>query len=397
MLLCAPLLLHCGGTQPELELAKGGVRKDPGAGSSAAVAPAPRAAPAAAPAIASAGLGEAKVDTLRGPLAPGLRGFCMHGGAPLVGRPLVDTLGRLYLVTQDGYLHAYEADGRFRFSFTVTGTPLGSPSLRASDNAVLLGTTARAVYGIAADGQLSFKAHTVTPVWSGLHARDAASVVYVGLDRYLYALSNHGAALYRVALPGQPVGEPVVAHNGLVWVPLDTGLARMEQARSVRRFPTPAPVDELALSARGPFVLTAGSLWSFQPSGSATDHGRAGTLLADGTSVLALDGRGGGLWFPGGDPARAVALGPYEALEPSGEGGLLHGRALLPLDTGEVALLDVTNPAATSLRRSPILSESLALAAFTPGGARILVTSRSGRACLLDDPFTAPRRLGTSR
>ncbi len=134
------------------------------------------------------------------PRSPGI--LCPRRRAP--GRPSArGWLGRLYLVTQDGYLHAYEADGRFRFSFTVTGTPLGSPSLRPADGAVLLGTTARSVYGIGSEGQLFFRAHTVTPVWSGLHARDAQSVVYIGLDRYLYALSNRGVALYRVPIPGE--------------------------------------------------------------------------------------------------------------------------------------------------------------------------------------------------
>lgn len=328
---------------------------------------------------------------MRRPLSPGLRGFCMHGGAPLVAQPLVDTLGRLYLVTQDGYLHGYEADGRFRFSFTVSGTPLGSPSLRAGDNAVLLGTTARAVYGIASDGQLSFRAHTVTPVWSGLHARDAQSVVYVGLDRFLYALSNRGAALYRVPIPGQPVGEPAVAPGGVVWIPLETGLARIEQALSVRRFPTRAPVDQLALGARAAFVLTAGSLWSFQASGAATEHGPAEELLSDGTAVLALGSDGTGAWFPTGDPAGRVLVRFPEVLRPSGAGGLFQGRVLLPLESGEVAWLDLSRAGNPQIRRELILTESLALATFAPGGARLLVTSRSGRACLLDDPFAPPR------
>jgi hypothetical protein len=321
----------------------------------------------------------------------------MHGGAPLVAQPLVDTLGRLYLVTQDGYLHGYEADGRFRFSFTVSGTPLGSPSLRAADNAVLLGTTARTVYGIASDGQLSFRAHTVTPVWSGLHARDAGSVVYVGLDRFLYALSNHGAALYRVLVPGQPVGEPAVAAGGIVWIPLDSGLARIEQAVSVRRFPTRDPVDQLVLGARAAFVLSGGSVWSFDATGVALDHGPAEALVSDGTAVLALGPRGSASWFPTGDPGKQVALRLPEALRPSGVGGLSRGRAVFPLETGEVARLDLSGSAEPELRRALILTESLALATFTPDGARMLVTSRSGRACLLDDPFAPTRAPDTSR
>lgn len=314
-----------------------------------------------------------------------------------MGYPLVDRLGRLYLVTQDGYLHSYEPDGRFRFSFTVSGTPLGSPSLRPSDEAVLLGTTARSVYGIRPDGQLSFRAATITPVWSGLHARDERSVIYVGLDRYLYALSNHGIALYRVPIPGQPVGEPAVAPGGVVWVPLDTGLARIHQALSVQRFPTAAPVDQVVLGARGPFALSGGQLWSFTQDGTAQAHGPAEGLAGDGTSVLAWDGAGGGTWFPGGDVSQAVTLHVLAGLRPSGTGGLAGERALLPLEDGEVALVDLSRPGAPAVRQMKILSEPVELAAFTPSRARLLVTSRGGRACLLDDPFGAARTPEASR
>jgi len=329
--------------------------------------------------------------------SPDLHGFCVHGGAPLVGPPLVDARGRLYLVTQDGYLHAYEGDGRFRFSFTMAGTPLGSASLRAADGVILVGTTARLVYGITSEGQLAFRAHTVTPVWSGLYPRDAASVVYIGLDRFLYALSNGGAALYRVAIPGQPVGEPAVGAGGVVWIPLDGGVARLEQAFSARRFALNGPADGLGLGAQGPLVVSGGTLYAFDARGLASSLGPAETVLGDGTSVLALDGAGGGAWFEGGDPARRVGLGPYPALAPSGRGGLAGRRALLPLATGELGHLDVTQPDEPRAARVQVLREPLTGASFTRGVPRVLVTSRSGQACLLDDPFAAARGAHGSR
>jgi hypothetical protein len=379
-------VLGCGGAEP---------RTSPPRGAAASNAPeSAHAGPADSPASGPSASG---TDPARAPLAVGVQGFCVHGGAPAVGAPLVDRLGRLYLVTQDGYLHSYEPDGRFRFSFTVSGTPLGSPSLRPSDEAVLLGTTARSVYGIRPDGQLSFRASTLTPVWSGLHARDMRSVIYIGLDRYLYALSNHGVALYRVPIPGQPVGEPAVAPGGVVWIPLDSGLARIHEALSVQRFATAAPVDQVVLGARGPFALSGGQLWSFAQDGTAQAHGPAEGLVGDGTSVLAWDGAGGGTWFPGGDVSHAVALGVLADLRPSGTAGLSGEQALLPLEGGEVALLDLAGPGAPGVRRLKVLTEPLELAAFTPGQARLLVTSRGGRACLLDDPFGAARTPKTSR
>jgi len=330
-------------------------------------------------------------------LAAGIRGFCVHGGAPLVGAPLVDRQGRLYLVTRDGYLHAYEEDGRYRFSYTVAGIPVGSPSLRESDGAVLLGTTARAVYGIGSQGQLFFRAHTVTPVWSGLHAQNKSSVVYLGLTRFLYALSNHGAALYRVAVPGQPVGEPVVGPDGTVWVPLDSGLARFEQAFSVKRWALPGPAEELALGGHGPLVLSGGTLYAFDASGTALEVGEAEALLGDGRSVLALDAEGGGRWLDGGDPARSRRITLPEPLRAGGPGDLAATRALVPLGTGEVAEIDLGDPEHPAVRRRALLHEPLTLVAFTPQPGRLLVTSISGRACLLDDPFLAARAAPGSR
>ena len=146
----------------------------------------------------------------------------------------------------------------------------------------------------------------------------------------------------------------------------------------------------------GGLSLLAG-VRSFGQSGGARSHVAAEWLAGNGTSVLALDGAGGGIWFPSGDPAQAIALGALGDLRPSGAGGVSRARALLPLESGEVALLDLSTPGSPELRRSSILSEPLALAAFTPSSGRILVTSRSGRACLLDDPFSSSRAGGTSQ
>src|SRR5690606_14887190 len=65
--------------------------------------------------------------------------WCASGGAPIVGAPVVDESDRSYIATADGYLHAFERDGRFRWSYTVKGTPLGSVSIRPSDGAILMG------------------------------------------------------------------------------------------------------------------------------------------------------------------------------------------------------------------------------------------------------------------
>jgi hypothetical protein len=218
--------------------------------------------------------------------------WCASGGAPIVGAPVVDENERTYVATADGYLHAFERDGRFRWSYTVKGTPLGSVSLRPGDGAILMGTTARYIYAIGQDGSLKFQYSTLTPVWSGLHALSPSTVVYLGHDSRLYALGNNGERKYRVKAPSDPMGGPVVADGDVVWVALVDGVAKFEAAFRLTRYPLPVAVEEVVVWGKGMVALGGGRAFSVSAEGVTSEISRARFVASDGISVVIIDEQG---------------------------------------------------------------------------------------------------------
>lgn len=226
------------------------------------------------------------------PDKPGPSGYvrwCSSGGAPIVGNPVVDDQERTYVATSDGYLHAFERDGRFRWSYTVKGTPLGSVSLRPSDGAILIGTTARLVYAIDQSGTLKWSFRTLTPVWSGLFALNESIVVFLGHDTRLYALTNTGRAQYRVRAPGEPMGGPVVAPSDVVWVGLADGIARFEAAFRLKKFPLPGPVEQIVVTSSGIVARAGGQGFSVNEQGETQALGEARYLASDGKRAVLVD------------------------------------------------------------------------------------------------------------
>lgn len=319
--------------------------------------------------------------------------WCIHGGSALVGSPVVDDQGRVYLVTADGYLHAFEADGRYRFSYTVKGTPLGSISLRPSDGAILLGTTAQRVYAINQSGRLLWSFSTITPVWSGIHPLDARTVVFIGLDFRLYALSTTGAARYRVPVPGIPVGEPTIDASGTVWVPLDTGIAGIEQAHRVERIPFEAPVERIVpLGGDRLVALSGGRVWTVADDRSPRDRGTADYVSAVGEVWLAASEEGDALLFDG-QKRSSVSVPAGLSDNPV----LTDGTAYFPLADGSLAVFDgwkkearAREAGALRVRRLPVADEALRTPVRDPSSGRLVVPTASGRICSLMIPPAPP-------
>lgn len=302
-----------------------------------------------------------------------------------MGDPLIDGESRVYLLTVDGYLHAFEADGRYRFSYTVSGTPLGSPSLRRSDGAILLGTTSRLVYAINQRGGLAMKATTVVPVWSGLYPLDDQSVTYLGLDRRVYALSNFGGALYRVRLPGPPTGEPVIGDDGLVWVPIDRGLARLHRALSLRLVALPQAVDEVLALGRGALVLAGSRAYWVDGAEEVHDLGpsvallrgerQAARLSPEGKLSL-IDVRGVERSLPLAGSTRGLL-----ARGVSGPGVLGGDSAYVALREGGVLRIDLQHP-----ERAPERLEvgTDSVTRLVAQGNKLAAVARSGLVCVRD-------------
>lgn len=219
--------------------------------------------------------------------------WCAAGGAPIVGLPVVDAQERVYVATSDGYLHAFERDGRFRWSYTVKGTPLGSVSLRPSDGGILIGTTARFLYAINQSGRLDWSFHTLTPVWSGLFELNPSTVVFLGQDERLYALKNRtGGARYRVHAPGLPMGGPIVAPKDVVWLALAEGAARFVSAQKLEKFYLPSATEQLVIAGSKAVARAGGMAYVLETGKEPRTLGKARFLAGDGRRVVLVDEAG---------------------------------------------------------------------------------------------------------
>lgn len=321
------------------------------------------------------------------PKSPAFVKWCASGGAPIVGAPVVDQAERTYVATSDGYLHAFERDGRFRWSYTVKGTPLGSVSLRPSDGAILIGTTGQFIYAINQDGSLRFRYPTLAPVWSGLHALNSQTVVFLGHDERIYAISNEGLRKYRVRAPSAPMGEPVVGLNDVVWLPLVDGVARFEAAFKLDRIPLSAPVEQAVALGHGVVARAGGHAFSLTSDGKTQTLGRARFLSGDGERILLVRPDGSlslttssGKNVPLGVPSQLVA-------QLSAAPTLAGERLWLPLTDGRVVVTDFAY-------EDPIevVLESAALSTPVVGrtGKWALIPSRGGQFCAVEIDRAGP-------
>lgn len=315
-------------------------------------------------------------DCVEPPRDPGIL-WCVSGGAPVVGLPVIDEKNRAYVATSDGYLHAFERDGRYRWSYTVKGTPLGSVSLRASDGLILMGTTSQLVYAITQQGTLYWSFNTVTPVWSGLFALNAGSVVFVGLDQRLYALSNSGGALYRVRAPQTPMGGPVVAPHDVVWVPLSDGVARFHAAYRLEHFRLPSAVEQLVTFREKAAALAAEKAYLIESQAEPQDLGAADYLASDSKHLLLATETALTLVEVGGKRRELkVDLGELGAAP-----ALADGRAWVPGADGILRIVELDQGVIDEIRvgtvalKTPVVSST---------GDYVILTDAMGRFCAFD-------------
>jgi outer membrane protein assembly factor BamB len=254
------------------------------------------------------------------------------------GDPLVDGRGRVYLTTTDGYLHAFEPDGRYRWSYTVSGAVMGRPVLRNYERTVLVGTTDRWLYAVTEAGQLDWAYPTLAPVMSGLVPAPDRSIVFVGGDGYVYSVSSGGIARWRAALGGFASADPLVGAGGVVWVSAGRELLRLDGAWRARRSVLPGEAMSGPLPLADGVAVVAGSqLVAFDAVGRGR-FSKANVAYAapsgSGLVTVSSDGRVEVIDAAGrGNFARALPAAPSEA--PAASGGVLY----VPLMTGALAII----------------------------------------------------------
>jgi hypothetical protein len=168
--------------------------------------------------------------------------FCISGGAPVVGEPRIAGDGSVHFLTSDSYLHSFEADGRFRSSYTLDGSVEFGLGERP-DGALFAMTTRGGLYAWEVTGQLRF--------FRALGARPLAPPVLLGEGRIgftaipgqFWAVGAWGETIYRVPLRGAPSAAEVVGDQ--VWLVRGAEIVALEAAWRQHVLQLPGPIAEL--------------------------------------------------------------------------------------------------------------------------------------------------------
>ena len=278
--------------------------------------------------------------------------FRFHAGAPLPGAPGVAPNGTVYVASAEGYVHALDAEGSFKWSYTVEGAIVGGPSVDA-DGRVYVATTSRRIYALSPNGRRYWLFNCPVRPETGVVRGTDGTLYFVGSDQHLWAISSRAGAMFRVGLSGKATAGPEAGPSGQVAVAVGSGEVSVVQT-AARRFDVSvgdAPATALVWLGESAFgALAGGRLFSFHPpsktpawapiSASHAARARADELvlaLEDGrlVTVSSRDGR---------EIARRPSVGKLSAppvvakdgtIVTPGEDGTL--RAVLP-DGGVLSL-----------------------------------------------------------
>jgi len=175
--------------------------------------------------------------------------FCVSGGAPVVGDPIIDHASALHFVSADSYLHSFESDGRFRSSYTLDAAP--SSGVVERDDGVLLALTVRGgLYGLEGSGQLRFQRKLGVLPASGLISLGQGRSGFLAQSGEFVVLGAWGEIIYRVRVRGPISGEAVLV-GGQVWLARGTELLALEAAWRQHVVPLPAPIRRLFAAKKG--------------------------------------------------------------------------------------------------------------------------------------------------
>ena len=177
--------------------------------------------------------------------------FRFNAGAPLLAPAAVAPDGMLCVGTVDGYVHALNADGSYRWSRTVQGAVARRPLF--SGERWYIATSNERIYALTREGTLSWVFKPPSPVQSELAAGPNGAVYFVGADRCLYGVSAHGGVSLRVAF-GELEAGPITSPDGAMWARNRAGSVLRVQGLDVRRsapdtasevtFPDPSAVTD---------------------------------------------------------------------------------------------------------------------------------------------------------
>jgi len=171
--------------------------------------------------------------------------------------------GTLCVGTADGYVHSLNGDGSFRWSHTVQGAVERRPLHVGSHWYVTAG--AGRIFALTPEGTLAWVFKPPSEVNSELSADVDGTAYFIGVDRFLYGLSQHGGVTLRARV-GPPSAGPERGPDGAIWLKNAAGEVFRARGQRVRRW---ASAERSPVVFSDPLVLTdpEGHLWQWRPDG----------------------------------------------------------------------------------------------------------------------------------
>ena len=189
--------------------------------------------------------------------------FHFDAGAPLAAPAGVAADGTVCVGTVDGYVHALDADGSYRWSYTVRGAVTRRPL--HVEKLWYVATSAERIYAFTEQGTLYWVFKPLSAVSSELAADSAGTLYFVGADRFLYGVSGHGSVSLRAPF-GELAAGPSAAADGAIWAENRAGNVIRVRGQDVRRFAPQAP-HEFEFSEPDTLRDPDGHLWHGRSDG----------------------------------------------------------------------------------------------------------------------------------
>lgn len=191
---------------------------------------------------------------------------CFSGDAAVTGTAEWDPDGRISFITSDGYLHVFEADGRFLYSYTVEGTPLGGPLF--TPQGTLVATSTGRAYLIGPSGKLTRSFPWVTRLSQGPFLIDEQHLGFLGTDGFFYLQSLFGGARLRRQLQPKVTGAMETSGSLLAYRARE-GLVFSSLSGKVRVTPDATNYFRLRASSAGFLFVGPESARWFSAQGEA--------------------------------------------------------------------------------------------------------------------------------
>jgi outer membrane protein assembly factor BamB len=149
--------------------------------------------------------------------------WCFDAGAPIAGPPALGPEGQIYVATHEGYVHALDENGAFRWSYTVKGAVIGGPRM-LPHGSVVVATHLGLIYALTPEGRRQWVFKVPGPITTAVTVSAKGTLVFGASDRVLYTVSPYGGVVWRAPIKGGFSTPPEVVAPGLVAVGTSRGV-----------------------------------------------------------------------------------------------------------------------------------------------------------------------------